>query len=130
MHHMSMKTYHKNILMSRIIIIFISPCKHGLDGRRWLIRVNCCHLSMGTWCWCTRTSAVPLPPNIPPLPPHNFCRSTPNQPLTLLLLKCPNDLHLPCHILNTQKTVQTLTEPSILQRNSTHPSHHHTLCPV
>ena len=93
-----MKTYHQNILMSRIIIIiFISPCKHGLDGRRWLIRVNWCRLPMGNWCWCTKTSAVPLPSNIPPLPPLNFCRPTPNQPLTLLLSKCPNDLNLPCH---------------------------------
>ena len=32
------------------------------------------------------------------------------------------------HALNSKKTVQDLTSLPILQRHTTHPSHHHTLC--
>ena len=54
------------------------------------------------------------------------------QSSTLLCSRCPNQLnpqpHNICHTLYTQKTVQIHTALSILQRHSTHPSHHHPFC--
>ena len=73
-----------------------------------------------------------------PLPTHLSLQiSTGRHPIiptfTLQMLK-PSQSAMPHHLsytLNTKKTVQNLTvltTLSVLQRHSTYPSHHHTLC--
>ena len=54
------------------------------------------------------------------------------QSSTLLLSRCPNHFNLPCLTTSAtlSKSVQIHTALSILQRHSTHPSHHHPLCPL
>ena len=49
---------------------------------------------------------------------------------TFHMLKPPKSTmpHHLSHAVNTQKTVQDLSSLPILQRHTTHPSHHHTLC--
>ena len=71
-----------------------------------------------------------LCPHISPQPPPHFYRPTPNH-LRSYVPHAQKQSTMPhhfCHALNIQKTVQVLTSLPILQRHTTHPSHHHTLC--
>ena len=71
-------------------------------------------------------------PYISPLPPLHFYRPIPNHPhsYTPDVQTTFATSHHICHTLYTQKTVQIHTALSILQRHSTHPSHHHPLHPL
>ena len=65
-----------------------------------------------------------------PLSPPHIYKVTPNH-FTLMFhmpkSSQPTTPHHLSHALKTQKTVQDLTSLPILQRHSTHPTHHHTL---
>ena len=64
-------------------------------------------------------------PNGPPkyATAHSYCQDA--ETISI----CPASLHQP-HSVNTQKAVQIITALSIPQGHSTHPSHHHMLCPL
>ena len=80
----------------------------------------------------TFSPSLPAPAHT--LHPCHLHTSTGTQSSTFLCSRCPNHLNLPC--LTTLATpsiperLQIFTLLSILQRHSTHPSHHHILCPL
>ena len=66
-------------------------------------------------------------------PCHHHISKSRHPIISVLTFHMPKPLlsttpHHFCHALNTQKTVQVLTSLPILQRHTTHPSHHHALC--
>ena len=72
---------------------------------------------------------LPLPLLFSPTTSTFLQADTQSSPL--LRFTCPNHLNLPC--LHTSATLltpkrQELTSLPILQRHTTHPPHHHTLC--
>ena len=70
-------------------------------------------------------------PHISPLPTPHFYRPHPIISILTFHMPKPPQSTIPhhfCHALNTRKTVQVLTSLPILQRHTTHPSHHHALC--
>ena len=73
-------------------------------------------------------SSCPCPH--PSRPCHHHISKADTQSSSFLCSTCPNHLNLPrltTFATNTQKTVQVLTLLPILQRHTTHPSHHHAL---